>query len=571
MLHLSSRWLRPAIGSCALTLALAVPAIAQGTYSLTPPVVGSGSVADADPPVIRPTTTPCKVQLFSGFQFNGYNTQTFKYAPPANCPGPWAKVVFVADFGVTGTNQFDRTAEIQLGDTMIYYGTTQEPSPTEQPTWHVESDLTDYTALFKTDQPGTVELGNTVNSTYNGVQYGSAYLEFYPANFSNLAPRTADQVLPLPETAGAQSLSTTDSTISRTFNLPQNVEMAYLDVFTQGQSNDEFWWSCVPNDVLNLLGASENCGNSAFRQAEIYVDKKLVALAPVYPYVFTGGVDPDLWRPIPGVQTLNFKPYRIDLTPYAAVLSDGSPHELQVSVFDADSYFNADATLLIFQDPHASKITGALTGNTIGPTHAAKEDYNLGNYAKTGAGSISITQSQSYTTTGYINTSHGRVDTTVESALNFINTQVYTQYSEVLTQDTTATRKTTTTAGPVTYATEDNINFPLSYSFSETINTDGSGSETLGITQKLTENIVDSLFGYPIYESASSDQVAPVDTLDFDAAGNLTAEPVDTNTETYKYTDTQGHCWDRTVSASDAKVSAVSDGKGCPHGQNQWQ
>ena len=28
-----------------------------------------------------------------------------------------------------------------------------------------------------------------------------------------------------------------------------------------------------------------------------------------------------LWRPIPGVHTLNFEPYRVDLTPFAAILS----------------------------------------------------------------------------------------------------------------------------------------------------------------------------------------------------------------------------------------------------------
>ena len=29
--------------------------------------------------------------------------------------------------------------------------------------------------------------------------------------------------------------------------------------------------------------------------------------------IYTGGIDPYLWIPIPGVRTLNFKPHRVDL------------------------------------------------------------------------------------------------------------------------------------------------------------------------------------------------------------------------------------------------------------------
>lgn len=568
-----SSWLRPAIGPLAALLAFgaAAPTFAQGTYSLAPPVVGSGSVADADPPVIRPSTQPCKVQLFTGFQFNGYATQTFPYAPPKDCAGPWAKVVFVADFSVDGTNQFDRTAEIQLGDTMIYFGTTQEPSPTEQPTWHVESDLTDYTALFKTDQPGTVELGNTVNSTYNGTQTGSAYLEFYPADWRNPAPRTADQVLPLPQTAGAQTLNTTADSISETFTLPENVEQAYLDVFTQGQSNDEFWWSCIPNDALALLGASNNCGNTAFRQAEVSVDGKPAGLAPIYPYIFTGGVDPDLWRPIPGVQTLNFKPYRVDLTPFAGQLSNGQTHTVSVNVYNADSYFQADATLLLFQDHGSKKVTGGLTSNTLGATPVPTENENLGTYAATGNGSIVVTDAQSYKIAGYVNTSHGKVSTVVDSSLKFSNSQLYTATSEVVKQLTLASQKSTTQDGWLSFSKAEELTFPLTYTFTETINPDNSGSETIAVDQKLTDNTQYALFNYVFASSTITDEVKPVDKLVFDASGNLTSEPIDTNTETYIYKDTEGHCWDRTLSAKNALVSAVSDGKGCPGGENRWQ
>src|SRR5208283_1816023 len=86
--------------------------------------------------------------------------------------------------------------------------------------------------------------------------------------------------------------------------------------------------------------------------------------------------DPFLWAPIPGVQTLNFIPYRVDLTPFAGLLSNGQPHTVGLSVFNANSYFQATATLLVFLDHGAKDVTGAVTENTIGsgPTPVIREN-----------------------------------------------------------------------------------------------------------------------------------------------------------------------------------------------------
>ena len=79
--------------------------------------------------------------------------------------------------------------------------------------------------------------------------------------------------------------------LSKTFTLPLNVERAYLDVFAQSQSGDEFWYTCAPNDVAAEL---QNCGNTAFREAEVSIDGKPAGVSPVYPWIYTGGIDPYL-------------------------------------------------------------------------------------------------------------------------------------------------------------------------------------------------------------------------------------------------------------------------------------
>jgi len=154
------------------SLFLSPPAQAQNA----PPVIGSQNTVTADPPVTRPHEQPCIVQLFSGFQFVDFSIHIYQYTPPAACPGPWEKVVFTADFNVTAGRQFDRTAVINLGNVNIYFGTTPEPRHNLSPSWHVERDETDYSALFESPQSGQVILGNIVNSTFTGVISANAKL-----------------------------------------------------------------------------------------------------------------------------------------------------------------------------------------------------------------------------------------------------------------------------------------------------------------------------------------------------------------------------------------------------------
>src|SRR5215831_14510534 len=185
-------------------------------------VIGSANTAFADPPVSRPNTVPCVVDLFDNLAFNNFSPKSFTFNPPVDCPGPWAKVVLTADFSVEAGRQFDRTGEIWIGGVNVYFGTTAEPSKTVARSWHVERDLTDYTALFNTTQNGRVDLGNLVNATFTSTLFGSAQLQFYPLvknNNGNGTPTTADMVLPLASdpTGGTAFLNTTNDALSKTF------------------------------------------------------------------------------------------------------------------------------------------------------------------------------------------------------------------------------------------------------------------------------------------------------------------------------------------------------------------
>jgi hypothetical protein len=539
-------------------------------------VIGSANTAFADPPVPRPNTVPCVVQLFNNVAFNNFSPKSFTFNPPVGCPGPWAKVVLTADFSVEAGRQFDRTAEIWIGGVNVYFGTTSEPSRTVARSWHVERDLTDYTALFNTAQNGRVDLGNLVNSTFTSTLFGTAQLQFYPlaqnnndgnSNGNNAAPRTADLVLPLASdpTGGTTFLNTTSDSLSKTFSLPTNVERAFLDVVAQSQAGDEFWYTCVPNDVAGEL---QSCGGTGFRESEVSIDGQPAGVAPVYPWIYTGGIDPFLWRPIPGVQTLNFVPYRVDLTPFAGVLSNGQPHTVSVNVFNANVGFSTTATLLLFQDHGAQVVTGQVTQNTIGAGPAPNVVENLNNVSGNITGSVTVTSSRNFTVAGFVKTSHGTVQTTVGQSISFSNVQNFnitnTAFVQNIMQRTNISSETKTeSGGDNARVLQQSFEWPLNLDFSFIVNSDGSGSQTTTIKQQyLSSESDDAGPGADSFRSISN-TVTPSDTLLFDANFNITGNTGQQNTQTYFSDNSNGGCFSRTITAAAGVLTSITDGRGC--------
>jgi hypothetical protein len=532
---------------------------ANASRALAAAVVPSNTTV-ADPAVPRPDTTPCTVTLFTGDSFNGFAPLPFAFTPPPACPGPWAKVVLTVDISVDPGNQFDRTATIGLGGATIFFGTTSEPFSNEGPSWSTQSDLTDLSALFRTPQTGQVSLGNVVNSTYTSVLHGSAKLQFYPSDRRYPAPRVADIVVPLADVNGNPvALDTTASLLPKTFTAPRNVEGAYLDVFSQSQSSDEFWYTCVPT---SLAAALESCGSTAFREADAFVDKTPAGVAPVYPWIYTGGIDPFLWSPIPGVQTLNFKPYRVDLTPFAATFDDGKPHTVALSVYNADSYFQETANLLLFLD-HGAKhpLTGKLDADTLGGTPPEVVD-ETGTFAPNGT--IDTRSARRYHISGHLDTSHGRVSTTIDATTNFTqHTQFVnaaTSFEQNISQNQITDVLTATTSPSGTAFAAATYVYPLALDISQTFGASVPCVQTTTVKQTLfVQTATAAPWSRPQW-SAVFDSVSPHDTLTIPASGPFSIANTGSS-QLYVANDSNGGCYGRRVTSANLLVtrdSAVS-------------
>jgi hypothetical protein len=542
----------------------AMPAHASSGRHLdeaTKHAIGSANEATADAPVPRPNETPCTALLFRNATFSQYAAQTFSYTPPAGCKGPIAKIVFNGNFSVSAGVQFDRTASIEVGNVPIYFGTTAEPGSTLSPSWHVERDVTNDAALLASPQSVEADIFNIVNSTYTGVISGTAFLQFYPANRATPATETPDLVLPFPGvTGGPQHLNTGSSTLTATYTLPTNVDRAYMDVYAQSQQNDEQYFNCAPNDVASELYA---CGNGPLRQTEIAIDGRPAGVAPVYPWIYTGGLDPYLWFPIPGVQTLEFKPYRVDLTPFAGLLSNGSPHTVTLSVDNADNYFQGFATLFAFQDHGAKRVHGMVTRDTLVPNPPATVTENLTGSSPTIDGTVGVKSLRTYAIEGYVDTSRGRITTQIYSSLDFANLQTYSNESDFTgtlnMKQETSDMTSVVTRGPRSIQIHrEYVAFPIVESLALVLDATGTGTQVATVDQHFVDAIAD--FGSNgWFGTFSSNEVKPTDTLDILDDEYITGNANQSSKQIYSAFNTLGECYTQAIVAANNLVTKVSN------------
>jgi hypothetical protein len=563
-MNLRRRWLQifPFVALLAVSLILSGTVLAQSTNRQ----IGTQFTVTADPLVQRPLEQPCVVPLFADYQFAYFSQwqQTFAFAPPGNCPGPWEKVVFEADFSENGGIQYDRSAIIFLGDTDLYFGTTPEPLATLTNTWHVERDVTDYSALLATPQNGDIELGNCTTdcSTYlTGVLTVSADLEFYPAQRRRSDKKLPDVVLPLVQTNSNGGINlpgyvyTPTDQLSTTFTLPTNIERAYLDVVSQSQNVDETWWGCLPNNLASINEAY-GCGNTNFRETEVTIDGQPAGVAPVSPWVYTGDL-PDDWMPTPGVQTLEFVPYRVNLTPFASLLSNGQPHTIAFSVFNNDYYYEVTGSLLLYLDQGSTQITGAVTENTLTvPNPVITEKLHGTGTVK---GTIGVQSNRNYTIAGYVNTSHGMVSTSIAQQQNFSSTERidfdtvnYTVLDQNTSIQTSLSTQTTVSNTAGTTVTSDKWSFPFTVRFTYPVS-----SAMFGFTEAFTQDYGTSELvtfnGTPTYFNSLTNALKATD-----------ASPL-ASSQKYTYFDSNGVSYECRIASENAVLTAVD--RGCKQSQ----
>ncbi|KAJ4342350.1 hypothetical protein N0V95_006945 [Ascochyta clinopodiicola] len=387
-----------------------------------------------------------------------------KYTPPS-CD--FNSVIIEWTVTVAG-RQFDRLAEMFLGDIEVWRTSTAEPT-TSGIVFRYQKDLSMYLNLWKSPQDIIFSLNNVYDSTYTG-----AFNTTLVATFSHdsISPAHADLVLPIsPElgSTGAPSIFTLpgdNATIEHI--LPLNVTHASVSIAATGQSNEEFWYTNVLQSDIHTFDSAIGTliGYGPFREVQLFIDGLMAGVAWPFPTIFTGGIAPGFWRPIVGIDAYDLRDYEIDITPFLPYLLDGKPHSFTIKIVgisdngsngagalsedDINSYWLVSGKLFLFygSEPYngkhqtpiisssplvstASSFTASNGTNqtlsydvTVKRTHTVKSSFG------------SWTQSLDYTNTGYlgqqglfqrnVQTTAGTSAAVLKSAPSFSNTVSYT-------------------------------------------------------------------------------------------------------------------------------------------------
>ncbi|KAJ1327021.1 Peptide N-acetyl-beta-D-glucosaminyl asparaginase amidase A [Microdochium nivale] len=255
------------------------------------------------------------------------------YTPPL-CD--FNRVVISFSASVRG-RQFDRTGVMYLGDTEVWRTTTAQPTP-DGIRWHWDKDMTHYLSLWRQPQKLIFDLENIVNDVYTGIFNTTMTATFFKSEVQTGGHAPADMIIPISERTGAQGqpsqFTYPEQNATNTVSFPRNANRAVFSVAAKGQGSDEFWWSNVPQSAVHAFVAQygQYPGYSAWREIQVLIDGKLAGVSWPYPTIFTGGVVPQLHRPIVGIDAFDMREHEIDITPWLPVLCDGQEHTFTIQV-----------------------------------------------------------------------------------------------------------------------------------------------------------------------------------------------------------------------------------------------
>ncbi|MFF7995283.1 peptide-N4-asparagine amidase [Kitasatospora xanthocidica] len=447
--------LRPLLRRAAGLLGAAVLTLA-GTLTAAGPAHADFGTDYHDPvtatkPLTRPDTRSCTVEAMHRREFrNGYGNPpdtpyTATLTPPADCAGPWSAVVLDLHGQVAG-RQFDRIFSVRVGGVQVLLSSTPEPSK-DGIEWNTEHDVTRYAPLFAAGpQEFSFDLANVTDATYTGVFTITASLTFYTADAHWPAARGADRLL----TTGPFALTGAAPATGRELTFPQNLERLTAEVYTRGGGAcEEFAYASAPDAFVAANPGLGLCGKGPFRELRLTVDGTVAGAVWPYPVIYTGGWDPLLWRPVPGIFAFDLPAYRLDLTPYVGLLLDGRPHTVGVTVNAAEAQSNdvwtGQVNLFAEVDHGAARTTGQLTDRRVAPE--ATVGTALADHGG-GSGDWTVTAARHDLARGWVQTSHGRITTEVRDDLAFRSgQQLRDSGNDVALHNTTDLTRTTSTWG----------------------------------------------------------------------------------------------------------------------------
>ena len=336
--------------------------------------------------------------------------------------------------------------------------------------WFVDKDISIFANYLKESNIAYLSIPNNIDSTYTGIPSVTITLTFYQlmdgrddhevemvvggnSKSSSLKTLFASipDVLPLTSSPGNWNALTVSAGSSLSYDVViphDDVVGVKLLVMASGHGCEEFWYTNIDNDTIaSLVGL---CGGGTYREIQVYVDGLLAGAVYPFPVIYTGGINPFLWRPLTGIMSFDIPAYEFDLSPF--ILGDGDSHHIQLSMYGGDKeggVWYLDGTLLLYRDPYASPISGSMSSHydskaTVLTTSSSSSSLSASSSSSSSSSSSDISErfdgyhwttvgGHMYTTTGTLK--YGRSNKTiafeVTGAMNSTNTNDLLQDAEV--------------------------------------------------------------------------------------------------------------------------------------------
>ncbi|XP_072985809.1 peptide-N4-(N-acetyl-beta-glucosaminyl)asparagine amidase A [Typha latifolia] len=520
-------------------------------------------------PIPLPETPPCSTLLLShSFAFTYTKPPvTTQYVPPRclqrhlNGGGSVSNVVL--EWSATSRGrQFDRIFGVWLGGVELLRSCTAEPRPNGI-FWSVKKDVGKYLSLFSSPSTLAVYLGNVVDSTYTGIYHVNISLNFY---FGHGPDRgfgsPADLVLPisrdLPLNDGLWFLIQNSTEIqSKKLALPRNSYRAVLEVYVSFHQSDEFWYTNPPNTYLSENNITDVPGNGPFREVIVKLDGDVVAAVWPFTVIYTGGVNPLLWRPISGIGSFNLPSYDIEITPFLGRILDGKLHEFGFGVTNALDVWFVDANLHLWLDSKSSYTVGELI-----KFEAPDFVTTLVSRFQGLDGQFQTSATRHILSTGWVKSSYGKITTHSFQRLEYDNLMVFAGNGSIQAINQTINYNYGTFAknpSSVLYSEEVFQSFPLHLytGTSDQVNDSYSliANVSLGFNEKKFSG---ERFGF----SFSSLRNLQNGQGNMKVKGNLVTSGLGSTQQVYTYESTDG-CYFRNVSSSNYTILYDDSEKSC--------
>ncbi|OLL26867.1 Peptide-N4-(N-acetyl-beta-glucosaminyl)asparagine amidase A [Neolecta irregularis DAH-3] len=341
--------------------------------------------------------------VFSQFEKQPEFTETFEvkrpFQPPAHaipCTMPMAQVsiptgdsrwaafsysptcgtgfdsVYLNLTMVAKGRQYDRLGWITVNGIEIWRTSTAEPSKTGIYTNFIK-DVSYYRELFRSDAAINFTVDNYISSVNPAILNFTLTAMFFTSQDVQPA-ESKPSFVPLFDVFTSNNRSVSVS-------FPRNLISAELSILASGNGDDEFWYTNAPDNYTDTFGTGSLQGGGSLREVRCYIDNKLVGSYIPDVVIFTGGVNPYMWKPIMGIESSDLYSHRISLDAWIPLLVDSRRHVVRLEIIALpeilEDWYNS-AHIKLWQSSNPSDITRGSISTITNTDLDVKQEVVLG-------------------------------------------------------------------------------------------------------------------------------------------------------------------------------------------------